>query len=43
MITGLNHVNLRAPAALLDTLRDFYRDDLGMAVGARPGGFSTGG
>lgn len=43
MITGLNHVNLRAPGPLLDTLRDFYRDVLGLEVGARPGGFSSGG
>lgn len=43
MITGLNHVNLRAPEALLDTLRDFYRDVLGLQPGTRPGGFSTGG
>jgi catechol 2,3-dioxygenase-like lactoylglutathione lyase family enzyme len=36
MITGLHHINLRAPAALLDTLRDFYRDVLGLTVGPRP-------
>ena len=36
MITGLHHINLRAPAALLDTLRDFYRDVLGLSVGPRP-------
>jgi catechol 2,3-dioxygenase-like lactoylglutathione lyase family enzyme len=36
MITGLNHINLRAPAALLATLRDFYRDMLGLTVGPRP-------
>ena len=43
MITGIDHVNLRAPAALLDTLRDFYRDILGLEQGMRPEGFSTGG
>jgi catechol 2,3-dioxygenase-like lactoylglutathione lyase family enzyme len=36
MITGLNHVNLRAPADLLDRLRDFYRDVLGLEPGPRP-------
>lgn len=36
MITGLHHVNLRAPAELLATLRDFYRDVLGLEQGARP-------
>ncbi len=36
MITGLHHINLRAPAELLATLRDFYRDVLGLEQGARP-------
>ena len=36
MIQGLNHINLRAPKALLDVLRDFYRDVLGLEQGARP-------
>jgi catechol 2,3-dioxygenase-like lactoylglutathione lyase family enzyme len=36
MITGLNHINLRAQRALLDTLRDFYCDVLGLKEGARP-------
>lgn len=36
MITGLHHINLRAPAELLAVLRDFYRDALGLAVGPRP-------
>lgn len=36
MITGLHHINLRAPAELLATLRDFYRDVLGLEVGPRP-------
>ena len=43
MITGIDHVNLRAPGPLLDALRDFYRDVLGFVVGDRPSGFSTGG
>lgn len=42
MITGLNHINLRAPAALLAVLRDFYRDVLGLQVGPRPA-FNTSG
>lgn len=33
---GLNHYNLRAPRELLDTLRDFYRDVVGLKVGERP-------
>ena len=36
MITGLHHINLRAPAELLATLRDFYRDVLGLEQGERP-------
>lgn len=36
MITGLHHINLRAPAELLVTLRDFYRDVLGLEQGPRP-------
>lgn len=36
MITGLNHINLRAPAALLLALRDFYSGVLGLEVGPRP-------
>jgi len=36
MITGLHHINLRAPEPLLATLRDFYRDVLGLDVGPRP-------
>lgn len=42
MITGLNHINLRAPAELLARLRDFYRDVLGLSVGPRPGFDSEG-
>ncbi len=33
---GLNHVNLRAPRELLDALKDFYCDVVGLEVGARP-------
>jgi catechol 2,3-dioxygenase-like lactoylglutathione lyase family enzyme len=36
MITGLHHVNLRAPAELLVVLRDFYRDAIGLELGPRP-------
>lgn len=34
--TGFNHYNLRAPRELLDELRDFYCEVLGLTVGARP-------
>ncbi len=33
---GFNHFNLRAPQPLLDKLRDFYVDVVGMKVGWRP-------
>lgn len=33
---GFSHYNLRAPRALLDELRDFYRDVVGLEVGHRP-------
>lgn len=36
MIQGLNHINLRAPEPLIERLRDFYRDVLGLTVGPRP-------
>ncbi|MFM7322292.1 MAG: VOC family protein [Armatimonadota bacterium] len=41
MIHGLNHVTVRAPRPLLDTVRDFYCDVLGLVEGDRPpfGGF----
>jgi catechol 2,3-dioxygenase-like lactoylglutathione lyase family enzyme len=42
MITGLHHINLRAPAGLLAVLRDFYRDVLGLEQGERPN-FGTAG
>ncbi|MCE3263986.1 MAG: diguanylate cyclase [Pseudoduganella sp.] len=33
---GLNHYNLRAPRALLEELRAFYSEVVGLEVGARP-------
>lgn len=33
---GFSHYNLRAPRALLDELRDFYCDVVGLTVGYRP-------
>jgi catechol 2,3-dioxygenase-like lactoylglutathione lyase family enzyme len=33
---GLNHVNLRAPREVLDQLKDFYCDVVGLEVGPRP-------
>ena len=33
---GLNHYNLRAPRDLLEQLRSFYCDVVGLTVGARP-------
>ncbi len=33
---GLNHINLTAHRELLDVLKDFYRDVIGLEVGARP-------
>ena len=35
-VIGFSHYNLRAPRALLDGLRDFYRDVVGLEVGHRP-------
>jgi catechol-2,3-dioxygenase len=35
-IAGFDHYNLRADRAVLDELRDFYRDVVGLAVGDRP-------
>jgi catechol 2,3-dioxygenase-like lactoylglutathione lyase family enzyme len=35
-VTGLAHVNLRAPRELLERLRAFYRDVLGLRDGLRP-------
>ena len=41
-VTGLNHVNQRAPRALLTALRDFYRDVVGLREGPRPAFGSSG-
>jgi catechol 2,3-dioxygenase-like lactoylglutathione lyase family enzyme len=35
-VTGLDHYNLRAEPALLDRLRDFYCDVVGLQQGVRP-------
>ncbi|MDB5970823.1 MAG: glyoxalase/Bleomycin resistance/Dioxygenase superfamily protein [Hydrocarboniphaga sp.] len=35
-VIGFDHYNLRAEHALLDRLRDFYVDVVGLARGARP-------
>jgi catechol-2,3-dioxygenase len=35
-VLGLNHYNLRASRDLLDRLRDFYHETLGLEVGPRP-------
>ena len=35
-VTGLNHVNFHGPRALLDAMRDFYRDVVGLTEGPRP-------
>lgn len=35
-ITGLNHINIRAEQPLLDALKHFYRDVLGLTEGYRP-------
>ncbi len=32
----LDHINIRAPEELLETVRDFYRDVLGFEEGFRP-------
>ncbi len=34
--TGLSHINFRAPRPLLDELKDFYCDVVGLEIGARP-------
>ncbi len=36
MITGFNHYNLRAPQPLLNELRDFYCNVVGLTLGSRP-------
>jgi catechol-2,3-dioxygenase len=35
-IHRIDHYNLRAPREVLDRLRDWYRDAVGLAVGDRP-------
>ncbi len=35
-VKGFNHYNLRAPRAVLDTLRDFYCSVVGLTQGDRP-------
>jgi catechol-2,3-dioxygenase len=35
-VRTFDHYNLRAERAVLDELRDFYRDVVGLAVGERP-------
>ncbi|MBL0164012.1 MAG: diguanylate cyclase [Xanthomonadales bacterium] len=35
-ITGLGHYNLRAPRELLESLRAFYCDVIGLSTGKRP-------
>jgi catechol 2,3-dioxygenase-like lactoylglutathione lyase family enzyme len=35
-VTALNHINLRAPHVLMEALRDFYRDVVGLREGPRP-------
>ncbi len=33
---GINHVNLRAPREVLDQLKDFYCEVVGLEIGPRP-------
>jgi catechol-2,3-dioxygenase len=35
-VRGFDHYNLRADRVVLDELRDFYRDVVGLSVGDRP-------
>jgi len=35
-VNNLDHINLRASPDLLDQLRDFYRDVVGLTLGYRP-------
>ena len=35
-VLDLNHYNLRAPLEVLEGIRDWYRDVVGLQVGARP-------
>ncbi|MDY7537060.1 diguanylate cyclase [Undibacterium sp. RTI2.1] len=36
MINALNHINIKAPSALLERVRDFYCSVLGLQTGFRP-------
>jgi catechol 2,3-dioxygenase-like lactoylglutathione lyase family enzyme len=36
-VIGINHFNITAPAELLEKVRDFYVEVLGLKVGERPG------
>jgi catechol 2,3-dioxygenase-like lactoylglutathione lyase family enzyme len=36
-VRGLNHFNITASADVIESVRDFYVEVLGLAVGARPG------
>jgi catechol 2,3-dioxygenase-like lactoylglutathione lyase family enzyme len=42
MVTALSHYNLRAPRPLLDQLRAFYCDVVGLTAGPRPAFRSAG-
>jgi catechol-2,3-dioxygenase len=35
-VIAFDHVNIRAPRALLDTVRDFYLQAVGLKIGERP-------
>jgi catechol 2,3-dioxygenase-like lactoylglutathione lyase family enzyme len=35
-VTGLDHINFHGHPALLDRMRDFYRDVVGLSEGPRP-------
>jgi len=35
-VAGLDHINFRAPEALIEQLRVFYRDVIGLSDGPRP-------
>ena len=35
-LIAFNHFNIRAPASLLTTVRDFYVDVIGLVEGPRP-------
>jgi catechol 2,3-dioxygenase-like lactoylglutathione lyase family enzyme len=35
-VTGIDHYNLRAPLAVLERIRDWYRDTVGLTAGERP-------